>query len=226
MRGINIMKTTTDKIYHKLSLEILNLTLKPGTKIQEKKLQEELEIGRTPLREALVILKNDGLIKTIPQSGTYVTYIDLKNALAARFMRQAIEQKIIGKAATMPDKKLFSPAQKIIDKQFEAAKNHNMLDFFNYDNQFHRFFYTVTGNQQILDWMIPICFQLHRFRYLRVHDEHLDWEKLINGHQEILNAILHSNVYLADARIFNHLHLMLEEADQVMQDFPDYFENK
>lgn len=44
-------------------------------------------------------------------------------------MRQAIEQKIIGKAATMPDKKLFSPAQKIIDKQFEAAKNHNMLDF-------------------------------------------------------------------------------------------------
>ncbi|HIX01871.1 MAG TPA: GntR family transcriptional regulator [Candidatus Ligilactobacillus excrementigallinarum] len=220
------MKTTTDKIYHKLSLEILNLTLKPGTKIQEKKLQEELEIGRTPLREALVILKNDGLIKTIPQSGTYVTYIDLKNALAARFMRQAIEQKIIGKAATMPDKKLFSPAQKIIDKQFEAAKNHNMLDFFNYDNQFHRFFYTVTGNQQILDWMIPICFQLHRFRYLRVHDEHLDWEKLINGHQEILNAILHSNVYLADARIFNHLHLMLEEADQVMQDFPDYFENK
>lgn len=70
--------------------------------------------------------------------------------------------------------------------------------------------------------MIPICFQLHRFRYLRVHDEHLDWEKLINGHQEILNAILHSNVYLADARIFNHLHLMLEEADQVMQDFPDY----
>lgn len=226
MRGINIMKTTTDKIYHKLSLEILNLTLKPGTKIQEKKLQEELEIGRTPLREALVILKNDGLIKTIPQSGTYVTYIDLKNALAARFMRQAIEQKIIGKAATMPDKKLFSPAQKIIDKQFEAAKNHNMLDFFNYDNQFHRFFYTVTGNQQILDWMIPICFQLHRFRYLRVHDEHLDWKKLINGHQEILNAILHSNVYLADARIFNHLHLMLEEADQVMQDFPDYFENK
>ena len=220
------MKTTTDKIYHKLSLEILNLTLKPGTKIQEKKLQEELEIGRTPLREALVILKNDGLIKTIPQSGTYVTYIDLKNALAARFMRQAIEQKIIGKAATMPDKKLFSPAQKIIDKQFEAAKNHNMLDFFNYDNQFHRFFYIVTGNQQILDWMIPICFQLHRFRYLRVHDEHLDWEKLINGHQEILNAILHSNVYLADARIFNHLHLMLEEADQVMQDFPDYFENK
>lgn len=220
------MKTTTDKIYHKLSLEILNLTLKPGTKIQEKKLQEELEIGRTPLREALVILKNDGLIKTIPQSGTYVTYIDLKNALAARFMRQAIEQKIIGKAATMPDKKLFSPAQKIIDKQFEAAKNHNMLDFFNYDNQFHRFFYTVTGNQQILDWMIPICFQLHRFRYLRVHDEHLDWKKLINGHQEILNAILHSNVYLADARIFNHLHLMLEEADQVMQDFPDYFENK
>lgn len=185
-----------------------------------------MEIGRTPLREALVILKNDGLIKTIPQSGTYVTYIDLKNALAARFMRQAIEQKIIGKAATMPDKKLFSPAQKIIDKQFEAAKNHNMLDFFNYDNQFHRFFYTVTGNQQILDWMIPICFQLHRFRYLRVHDEHLDWKKLINGHQEILNAILHSNVYLADARIFNHLHLMLEEADQVMQDFPDYFENK
>ena len=69
-----------------------------------------MEIGRTPLREALVILKNDELIKTIPQSGTYVTYIDLKNALAARFMRQAIEQKIIGKAATMPDKKLFSPA--------------------------------------------------------------------------------------------------------------------
>lgn len=63
--------------------------------------------------------------------------------------------------------------------------------------------------------MIPICFQLHRFRYLRAHDEHLDWEKLINGHQEILNAILHSNVYLADARIFNHLHLMLVKSCKI-----------
>lgn len=219
------MESLTDQIYQKISTDILNLTLKPGTKIQEKKLQEQLGVGRTPLREAFVILKSNGLIKTIPQSGTYVTLIDLQKALAARFMRQSIEQKIFGKAAVITDKKIFDPALKIIEKQRQAVAQHNPIDFFNYDNQFHRFFYEITNNHQVLEWMTPICFELHRFRYLRVHDKNLDWEKLLNNHQNILDAILKSNVYLADAEVYSHLHLMLEEADQLVTDFPNYFES-
>lgn len=60
---------------------------------------EQLNISRTPIREAILRLKNDGLMMTVPQSGTYVTKISLSSALNARFVRQSVERSVVSEAA-------------------------------------------------------------------------------------------------------------------------------
>lgn len=66
--------------YDKLKEMIVTLELKPGEKITLNKVIDTLGIGRTPIREALIKFKDQNLVKVIPQSGTYISKIDLKQA--------------------------------------------------------------------------------------------------------------------------------------------------
>ncbi|WP_323783651.1 GntR family transcriptional regulator [Leisingera sp.] len=66
-------------VYNILREEILNLTLEPGAPIDEAQLAERFAISRTPIREALVRLASEGLVKTLPNRSTVVAHIDFVN---------------------------------------------------------------------------------------------------------------------------------------------------
>lgn len=67
------------KVYDLLRTEILDLTLPPGSPIDEVQLAERLELSRTPIREALARLAAEGLIDTLPNRSTMVSNIDFVN---------------------------------------------------------------------------------------------------------------------------------------------------
>lgn len=66
-------------VYETLREEILNLTLQPGTPIDEISLADRLKMSRTPVREALVRLASDGLVTLLPNRSTVVSQIDFPN---------------------------------------------------------------------------------------------------------------------------------------------------
>jgi DNA-binding GntR family transcriptional regulator len=67
------------KAYDLLRSEILDLTLPPGSPIDEVQLADRLELSRTPIREALARLATEGLIDTLPNRSTMVSNIDFLN---------------------------------------------------------------------------------------------------------------------------------------------------
>ena len=69
--------STRDFSYQILKTKILNLELKPGTKISEKEIADELSVSRTPVREAFMMLAQEDLLDVIPQIGTIVSKINL-----------------------------------------------------------------------------------------------------------------------------------------------------
>ena len=71
--------------YRILKENIMSLELKPGELLSEVELSEKLNISRTPIREVIMRLKNEHLIEVKPQSGTYVSLIDL-NLLKKQFL--------------------------------------------------------------------------------------------------------------------------------------------
>lgn len=66
-------------VYDILRDEILDLTLPPGSPIDETRLSQRLKMSRTPIREALVRLAAEGLVTTLPNRSTIVAHIDMLN---------------------------------------------------------------------------------------------------------------------------------------------------
>ena len=182
-------KNLTSRAYEEILKKIVFTDFKPGEKISEKKIEATLGIGRTPVREALLQLRQEGLIKVIPQSGTYVSKINLKVVLDARFIRASVERRIMREAASQSlTSNQLNYLNQIIDRQLQSQKADDFPDFFKYDDQFHQFFYLVTDHELVWNWLKKINVPFNRFRYLRLKVANLSWEGLIHEHQAILAA--------------------------------------
>lgn len=77
-----------DQAYNALRSKIIYAELKPGTRLSAIGLEKETGIGRTPIRESFVRLREQELVETRPKSGTYVSKISMERAENACFLRE------------------------------------------------------------------------------------------------------------------------------------------
>lgn len=217
------MQSLNEVAYESILSDILKLKFLPGERIQDKQLIDQLGISRTPVREAILRLKNDGLMNTVPQSGTYVTKISLRSALNARFVRQSVERSVVTEAANQMSKLDILDSRNIIEKQRLASQDHSAVDFFYLDNDFHKLFYTATKRSEVWNWLANLSLQLDRYRFLRIRQTDMPLDRLIDQHEKILDAVESGDEALAGQRAFDHLNLMLAEKGELLQQFPDYF---
>src|SRR5207248_7463852 len=89
-----------DKAYHEIRLLIVSLELAPGAVIDERELIERLEIGRTPIREALRRLAHEGLVEVYPRRGMFVTGVDVRELARLSEVREVLEPEAARLAAT------------------------------------------------------------------------------------------------------------------------------
>src|SRR4051812_17992751 len=87
------------QVYNLLRTAIILLALPPESVINERLVCEQLKISRTPLREALSRLSAERLVTVIPNSGTYVSKIDLQTVFDGQLVRDALEMKVVRLAA-------------------------------------------------------------------------------------------------------------------------------
>ncbi|NUE98501.1 GntR family transcriptional regulator [Lactobacillus melliventris] len=223
---IKSQSNLTDQAYDRISQKIIKTIYKPGSKISEKAIESDLKIGRTPIREALLRLKQEQLIEVIPQSGTYISKIDLKSVLDARFVRTSIEQQIMKEAAT----KKISDSQKLLfeinlQNQYKSMVIKDFNLFLDLDNEFHHTFYSLTNHSEIWNWIQTINVQFDRYRFLSLNVEQFSWIRLIDDHQDILKAVLDHDTSRVQNCTKRHLNLALKEKKTVIAKFPEYFIN-
>lgn len=220
---MNFSNNMQHQAYLEISRRIMHSDYAPGDKISENSLEKDLNLGRTPIREALIRLRKDGLIEVIPQSGTYVSKIDLTVATNARFVRESIERKVMVEAAAKAKTADIRNLQSVIKSQNVAIKNNDYRNFFNLDETFHRSFYEITDKKMVWNWLQTINVQLNRFRWLRLNLASLNWSSLVNDHNELLAAVKNHAPEEAERLTINHLHLMLDEEKALVTAFPTYF---
>lgn len=220
MMDVNNMQ---NKAYREINRRILRSVYAPGDKISESSLEQDLGLGRTPVREALIRLRRDGLIKIVPQSGTYVSKIDLDEATNARFVRESVERKVMVEAAAVASEADISTLNDILEKQIDAAHKSDHEMFFDLDEKFHQYFYKMTDKSIVWNWLQVTNAQLLRFRWLRLKVVQLNWNNLIKEHQKICQAVGKHDPEEAERLSVNHLHLMIDEESNVLEIFPNYF---
>jgi DNA-binding GntR family transcriptional regulator len=223
-RAYNLEETSLqEQAYKTILRKIIYSDLAPGQKISEKELENTLDIGRTPIREALIQLRKQELVYVVPQSGTYISKINLKSAHNARFTREHLERKVMTECIAKIDEQGKVALAYVIEKQRQAAIIRDKRDFFFFDNVFHRTCYEIAGREDIWHWMDKCNAHLERFRWLRITTKELDWQQIINQHQKILDTIVSKNIDEIDFIMALHLHMMLDEEETVVSEYPDYF---
>jgi DNA-binding GntR family transcriptional regulator len=216
----------TSQAYHLIMKKIIDAEYQPGQKITEKQVENELGIGRTPVREALIQLRQENLLNVIPQSGTYISKIDMQEVLDARFVRVGVEQRIMHSAATMN----LTTAQLnylsgILAKERTLMHEGNFVQFLTSDDEFHRYFYLITNHERIWEWIKTINIQFDRFRFLRLKVKGLSWDGLVEQHEAIFNAVKAKDANKVEQLTADHLQMMLKEEQALTEAFPDYFVN-
>ncbi len=220
-----MMDNMRSDAYNEIKYKIIHFDYIPGQKISEKTISSELSLGRTPVREAIIRIEREGLIEVIPQSGTYITKIDMADAKDAQFVRNCIEPNIMVNAVVKMTESTKSILADNLRAQANTAKNNETDKFFDLDQNFHHEFYKVVHKDTVWQWLQINNTQLNRFRRLRLKESKLNWRTLLTQHQRIYNAVLNQDIDDLNFLITQHLHLMLLEKQGVLNAYPDYFKN-
>jgi DNA-binding GntR family transcriptional regulator len=214
--------------YQEIKNEILKLKLIPGTKISEKTMSDRLNVSRTPIREAFLKLAQEELLTIIPQSGTFVSLINLEFAEEARFVREVIETKIVGLCCGyVPEESLIrleinlKMQEKLVNNPIEREQIDRFHDL---DDSFHKELFIACGKERTWKMINDMAGHLNRFRLLRLIDtKELDWSILLAHHQDIYEAISNKDKDKAEVLMREHMRLMLSEKEILLQGFPEYF---
>ena len=209
--------------YKAIRKKIIYSELEPGAKISEKELEKTLNIGRTPIREALIQLRNQELVYTIPQSGTYISKIDLKSASNARYVRETLERSILAECSAKIDDKGKKALEAILLETENATARRGISDFFQLDSAFHRTCFEIAGWGEVWTWIEDHATHFDRFRWLRLEVTELDWQKVADEHQALYDAIVSHDLDELAFLITLHLHMAIDEQEQVMDHFPNFF---
>ena len=212
--------------YQRIRERIIYCRLTPGQKISARQLEDQLELGRTPIRESLVRLGEQGLVYTVPQSGTYVSKINLAAAENARFVREHLEQTVCMECCARATETDLQRLEALISQQEAASATEEAAAFFRCDNAFHEQLFHIAGRGDVWAWINTGNTHLERFRWLRTQVQGLDWGGIINQHRKLLGALAAHAVEEAAYIASEHLHLMVHEQEAVVAAFPAYFETE
>ena len=183
-------KNRGEYVFETLKQEMLDLVWKPGQSISENEVCGRFDVSRTPVREALRRLQEQGFVHTVPYSGTYVTRLNLENIRQMIYMRVAVELMVMRdfmKLATpfqMEEIRHQIRLQELLIQQpdFEPEQ------FYRMDAQMHAVWFAATGKEKL--WEFIQAQQLHytRFRMLDFVTE-TDFTRIIREHTDLLRLL-------------------------------------
>lgn len=138
-----------DSVYDSIKTRIIVQELPPGSRINEKELMEEYNIGKTPLREIFFRLQYDGLIRRFPRSGTIVAPIDFVELRDAAEVRLVLEGLVGDLAARNITAEQLSALHKHIDLLEETTKGGVSDKYVITESELHQMLYSATCNNKL-----------------------------------------------------------------------------
>lgn len=208
--------------YFAIRQAIIEMALTPGSVVNEKKICEELNISRTPLREALLRLNDEALIKTVPNQSTTVAKINLETMLEGQLIRKALEMKLVRLAAM----RMTAEHERILDlnmfKQRQAAEVSDLRLCFKLDEEFHEIIAFIGSSKRV--WQIIKSAKGHvdRVRHL-AYPRKNRLKHILEEHSEIVTALKLRDPDLAHDAMLKHLGSFSKSLKSVLSEKKELF---
>lgn len=213
----------SDKAYRLITKKLLSAELAPGGKISEQQLASECGISRTPVREAIRRLTEEGVLYQVPSSGTYVARVDRHHLTDAYEVRMALECFAVERAVKNLTRESRQELRRLCDEMHGIIvkmrkKKQNVLDgaplvaFLSADLSFHLLLLQAAGNRLALK-IVSSAYQRNQFFGHHSHRRdlhHLAWVWM--HHAKIERAVRRADPRSAKHWLKTHITRSLTDA--------------
>ena len=204
MKMLSIQPNLAEQVLDAILVEIASGKLTPGTRIIQEQLATELGVSRQPVQQALLLLRNQGLLRDAPGRGLIVAPLDAKYINHMYEVRAVLEGLAFRKAAELNSAVAAAKGAAYIEKGRDAVKSGKVRDLINADKAFHQFVYALSNNDLISPTMDTYWTYTQRVmgEVLMRNEKPRDvWDQ----HEIMLNAIASGNGDEAEAQARQHI---------------------
>lgn len=178
----------SEKAYYLLRDRLITLELPPGATIDERVLQDELGMGRTPIREALRRLADARLVRVVPRRGMFASHVDLRDLRAISEVRVHLEGHAARLAAQRAGADDLAAAAVLLDDLATGEPSADVRDLIRLDQRVHRLVHRATHNEFLIATLEEYFVHSLRLWFLvRDHLPHLG--HAVGEHVDLLTAI-------------------------------------
>ena len=221
---LKVQKPLKELVYLELKHKILTGEIVSQTRLMEIDLSEKMNVSRTPIREAIKRLADDGLVKVEPRRGAYVANISIKDMLDVFEVREDMEGFVAKLAAQRISDEEKEQLREIAG-EYEAAieKADDKENIIELDEKFHNFIVKCCGNETLSELVKYVQELSLRFRYLYYNDFSL-YESTAEQHNRIMEAINSGNEEVARDEADAHVRALKEfvfDLGKKMEDMGD-----
>ncbi|NLK08565.1 MAG: GntR family transcriptional regulator [Firmicutes bacterium] len=161
---LDTYKPLRDIVFEALRDAIIAGQLRPGERLMEVQIADELGVSRTPVREAIRKLELEEFVVMVPRKGAYVAGISIKDIVDVFEIRRALEGLAAELAAERMTEAEIDKLEQIVDKTAETAKQLDVVSAVDMDTGFHEVLYEASRNQRLSGMLYHLREQIHRFR--------------------------------------------------------------
>ncbi|MEZ5925263.1 MAG: GntR family transcriptional regulator [Hyphomicrobiaceae bacterium] len=213
--------TGASYVYDSLKSQILDLELQPGTFLDETELSRQFGVSRSPVREALIRLSAERLVKNLRNRTSIVAPFDV-GELPAFFDAMMLLYRLSARlAAGRPDSQRVERLQAVHKEHEAALKRGDMKSMVRLNRAFHTGIAEMTGNGFIVDWMEGLLDQGQRV--LRLYAHHLGdvlSSEVLQPHRDMLAAIAAGDAKRAEEAGRQDANTLIEEFQRNLANLP------
>lgn len=219
MKTIQTKVSLSEQAFNILKEEIATGRLKVGDPLPEEKISAQLGISRTPLRDALVKLENEGLIRTRSKKPAVVSGFSKEDSLNHLEMRRILEIENLERIIHKMDEDNLDQLNENIKQQEQAVNSGQHQLYLALDSEFHMLLTETNDNRLFHEMIERLSTGVDRAFLTLSNTIEVSLEDSFTEHKEILDALIVKDLSLAKEALLRHL-------DNIEQRFLKFYDNE
>ncbi len=215
-------ETAKEYAYRILKENIITLELEPGSTLNDMEISQLIGISRTPVREAIIKLKEEsGIIEIFPQRGMRIALIDTEVVQEVRFLRMTLEKAVVELACDMARQEDFDWLEENLKLQEFYLANDMIQKLLELDNALHKKFFTICNKNLIYHMSQGLSIHYDRVRNMEATT--IRDSKTVEDHRHLVAAIRKKDKALSKQIMEEHLDRWLLNEKTLRREYPQYF---
>ncbi|GAB6280950.1 MAG: GntR family transcriptional regulator [Thermovirga sp.] len=202
--------TTAELMYRELKRRIFLKELRPGQRLPEESLAKTLSVSRTPVREALRMLANEGLVNLAPNTGARLASPTLEEMKEGFDLREHLERLTARRAARYITPLQICMLDEAMTEEELIFRSRDLERYLEVNIRFHRIIAESARNRILAEYVGNILSRTYVYMVFFESFFDFDTNPSLDEHREIVRALSDHNEDLTEALMIRHIRLSME----------------